>query len=63
MSVKPWVSDVPALQVPEDLLKHSIERALVDLAKRRAEEELLYHTSKILRLNFLKHYNIRKKIK
>ena len=45
MSVKPWVSDVPALQVPEDLLEQSIERALVDLAKRRAEEELLYHTS------------------
>ena len=48
MSVKPWVSDVPALQVPDDLLKQSIERALIDLAKRRTEEELLFHTSNVL---------------
>ena len=45
MSLTPWISDLPALQVPDDLLKKSIDRALIDLAKRRAEEELLFSNS------------------
>lgn len=42
-----WVSDTPALQVPDELLRESIERAKVDIAIRRQTEYLLYKNSKI----------------
>lgn len=46
IELSPWASDSPALQVPEDLLRQSIQRAMVDIALRRANEKLLFQTSK-----------------
>lgn len=40
-----WLSDMPALQVPDELLRQSIERAKVDVAIRRQNEYLLYKNS------------------
>ena len=37
-----WASDTPALQVPDDLLRASIERAKVDIALRRENEYQLF---------------------
>ncbi len=54
LEVEPWVSDTPALQVPDDLLKQSIDRALVDLAERRDEEMKLYMASTFLFILHLK---------
>lgn len=34
------------MQVPEDLLRQSIQRAMVDFARRRENERLLFETSK-----------------
>ncbi len=45
-----WVSDTPALQVPDELLRESIERAKVDIAIRRQTEYLLYKNSKIWKI-------------
>lgn len=42
----PWVSDTPAMQVPDDLLIQSIQRAMVDIALRREQEYSLYKISK-----------------
>jgi hypothetical protein len=41
-----WTSDTPTLQVPEDLLRHSIERARIDIALRRENEFQLFKKSK-----------------
>ena len=40
-----WVSDSPAMQVPDDLLRQSVNRALIDFALRRENEKLLFQTS------------------
>lgn len=41
-----WASDSPALQVPDELLKESIQRAMVDMALRREQEYQLFKKSK-----------------
>ena len=43
-----WTSDTPTLQVPEDLLRHSIERARIDIALRRENEFQLFKKSKFV---------------
>lgn len=45
IDLSPWASDSPALQVPDELLKESIQRALVDMAIRREQEYLLFKKS------------------
>lgn len=45
MDVAPWASDSPAMQVPDDLLLQSIQRAMVDIALRRETEKNLFKTS------------------
>lgn len=45
MDLAAWTSDTPTLQVPEDLLRHSIERAKIDIALRRENEFLLFKKS------------------
>lgn len=46
IELTPWVSNTPAMQVPDDLLRHSIQRALIDIALRREQEFQLFKTSK-----------------
>ena len=45
IELSPWVSDSPAMQVPDDLLRQSINRALIDFALRRENEKLLFQSS------------------
>jgi hypothetical protein len=45
IELSPWVSDSPAMQVPDDLLRQSIQRALIDISLRRENEKLLFQTS------------------
>lgn len=45
MDVAPWASDSPAMQVPDDLLRQSIQRAMVDIALRRETVYNLFKTS------------------
>lgn len=45
LELTPWVSDTPAMQVPEDLLRQSIQRATIDFALRRETEFQLFKTS------------------
>ena len=40
-----WASDSPALQVPDELLKESIQRAMIDLALRHEQEYELFKKS------------------
>ena len=47
MDLDPWVSDLPTLQVPDELLKKSIERALVDIAKRHQTDLKIFNESKL----------------
>lgn len=42
LDLQAWASDSPALQVPDELLRQSIERARVDIAIRREKEYVLY---------------------
>ncbi|EFX87909.1 hypothetical protein DAPPUDRAFT_42141, partial [Daphnia pulex] len=46
IELSPWVSDSPAMQVPDDLLRQSIQRALIDISLRRENEKLLFQTNK-----------------
>jgi hypothetical protein len=46
LDAEAWVSDLPVLQVPDDLLRQSIERAMTDMNKRRADEVKLFLASK-----------------
>ena len=44
IELSPWVSDSPAMQVPDDLLRQSINLALIDFALRRENEIESEHT-------------------
>ena len=51
LELTPWASDTPAMQVPEDLLRQSIQRATIDFALRREQEFQLFKTSKVTQKN------------
>ena len=52
LELTPWASDTPAMQVPEDLLRQSIQRATIDFALRREQEFQLFKTSKVANIYF-----------